>query len=58
LNIVAVRDGFSTAGDVARILMQRQATWHKPPRRYTTGILGAYTRLAVSPMKGAYMDGR
>jgi len=58
LNIVAVRDGFSTAGDVARILMQRQATWHRPPRRYTTGILGAYTRLAVSPMKGAYMDGR
>ena len=58
LNIVAVRDGFATAGDVARILMQRQATWRKPPRRYTTGILGAYTRLAVSPMKGAYMDGR
>lgn len=58
LNIIALRDGFSTAGDVARILMQRQATWHKPPRRYTTGILGAYTRLAVSPMKGAYMDGR
>jgi dihydroxy-acid dehydratase len=58
LNIVAVRDGFATAGDVARILMQRQATWRKPPRRYTSGILGAYTRLATSPMKGAYMDGR
>ena len=58
LNIVAVRDGFSTAGDVARILMQRQATWHKPPRHHTSGILGAYTRLATSAMKGAYMDGK
>ena len=57
LNIVAVRDGFSTGGEVARILMQRQATWRKPPRRYTRGILGAYTRLAVSAMKGAYMSG-
>ncbi len=57
LNIVAVAEGFSGAGDVARILMQRQAVWRKPPRRYTSGILGAYTRLAVSPMKGAYMDG-
>ncbi len=57
LNIVAVRDGFSTGGDVARILLQRQSLWRRPPRRYTTGILGAYTRLAVSPMKGAYMSG-
>jgi len=57
LNIVAVREGFSGAGDVARILMQRQATWHKPPRRYTSGMLGAYTRLAVSAMQGAYMGG-
>lgn len=57
INIVAVRDGFSTGGDVARILLQRQSIWRRPPRRYTTGILGAYTRLAVSAMKGAYMSG-
>lgn len=58
LNLVAVAEGFSAAGDVARILQQRQAAWQRPPRRYTAGILGAYTRLAVSPMRGAYMDGR
>ena len=57
LNIVAVRDGFSHAGDVARILMQRQSAWRRPARRYTSGILGAYTRLALSAMKGAYMSG-
>ncbi len=57
LNIVAVREGFSSGGDVARILMQRQSAWQPPPRRYTSGILGAYTRLATSPMKGAYMSG-
>lgn len=57
LNIVAVREGLSTGGEVARILTQRRAVWRRPPRRYTSGILGAYTRLAVSAMKGAYMAG-
>jgi len=57
LNIVALRDGSTSPGDVARTLAQRRAAWQPPVRRYTSGILGAYTRLAVSPMKGAYMDG-
>jgi dihydroxy-acid dehydratase len=57
LNIVAVHDGGSTAGDVVRTLEQRRLRWRKPPRRYTSGILGVYTRLAVSPMQGAYMAG-
>ena len=55
LNIVAVHDGGSTAGDVIRTLEQRRSRWRKPPRRYSRGMLGVYTRLAVSPMQGAYM---
>ncbi len=55
LNIVAVREGLATEGEVARILAQRQVAWRRPPRRYMRGMLGTYTRLAVSPMKGAYM---
>ena len=55
LNIVAVREGLTTGGEVARILAQRRAAWRRPPRRYTSGMLGAYTALAVSPMQGAYM---
>ena len=57
LNIVGVKEGMSTAGEVARILTQRATMWKKPARRYTGGILGAYTRLATSAMKGAFMAG-
>ncbi|MBN1151980.1 MAG: dihydroxy-acid dehydratase [Dehalococcoidia bacterium] len=56
INVVAVTEGFTTEAEVSQVLTRRQEAWRRPPRRYTTGILGAYTRLAVSPMRGAYME--
>jgi len=56
LDIVAVNNGGATTGDVARTLERRRSAWKPPARRYSGGILGAYTRLASSPMQGAYMD--
>jgi len=55
LDIVATHDGGTTAEDVASTLDRRSLQWIKPARRYNRGMLGVYTRLAVSPMQGAYM---
>jgi dihydroxy-acid dehydratase len=55
LNMVGVAGEQKDPGTIARLLAERRARWQSPVRRYTTGILGTYTQLAVSPMKGAHM---
>jgi len=57
LNVVGVVEGLAAEPDVSRIMSLRREAWRRPARRFTSGILGTYTRLAVSPMRGAYMDG-
>jgi dihydroxy-acid dehydratase len=57
LDIIGVQEGPADPDGVARVLEERRLRWQRPQRRYTTGILGAYTHLATSPMKGAYMAG-
>ncbi len=42
--------------EMARILAERKTRWRAPAPRYTRGVLGMYTRHAVSPMKGGYME--
>ncbi len=44
-------------GVPATLPYQCAAFRKRPPRRYTSGILGTYTRLTTSAMKGAYMAG-
>lgn len=39
-----------------RSLAARRAAWSPRPPRYTKGVLRFYTRHAVSPMRGGYME--
>ena len=41
---------------IDEILKERKTKWQKPKPKYTKGALGIYTRLAVSPMKGGYIE--
>jgi len=55
INIVGLAGQRKRSDEIERTLAQRRANWRKPKPKYTTGVLGNYTQLAVSPMKGAYM---
>ena len=55
LNIVGVASERKTSEEMERVLADRKSRYVPFESRNTTGILGAYTQLAVSAMKGAYM---
>lgn len=55
LNVVGIKGEMKESAQVERALAERRARWQPAAPRYTTGILGTYTQLAVSGMKGAYM---
>jgi dihydroxy-acid dehydratase len=55
LNIVGVAGQRKSPQEIDGILAQRKAAYKARPPRYTDGILGAYTQLATSAAKGAYM---
>jgi dihydroxy-acid dehydratase len=56
LDIVGIHGVEKDKAEVENILKMRQEKWSKPAPRYTKGVLGIYTKCAVSPMKGGYMD--
>lgn len=56
LNIIGVNGEMKSAKEIEHILEERKKKWTPHPRSYSKGILGMYTRLAASPMKGAYID--
>lgn len=56
LSITGVNGEEKTEAEMAEILKKRKEKWTMPAPRYTKGALGAYTALAVSPMKGGYME--
>ncbi len=56
LAIVGVKGQRKTAEEMERILEERRKNWHPKPPKYRKGTLGLFTRLAASPMKGAYLD--
>lgn len=56
LNIVGVKGERMAEGEIANILDDRRARWSPRPRKYKKGVLRLFADLAVSPMKGAYMD--
>lgn len=56
LSIIGVNGVEKSKEEMTEILRMRKDKWQKPAPKYTKGALGAYTALAVSPMKGGYMD--
>ncbi|MCY6957721.1 dihydroxy-acid dehydratase [Clostridium brassicae] len=56
LAIVGVKGEERTEEEIEEILKERRLKWIKPSPKYTKGALGIYTKLAVSPMKGGYME--
>ncbi len=56
LNIVGVKGERRTPEEIDAILAQRRAQWQPKPRKYTQGVMRLFSKLAASPMKGAYLD--
>lgn len=56
LEIIGVEGERKAEKEIEKILADRRKRWVKPEPRYTKGALGAYIKLAVSPMKGGYME--
>lgn len=56
LAIIGVNGEEKTEAEIEEILKERKSRWVKPAPKYTKGALGVYTKLAVSPMKGGYME--
>jgi len=55
LNIVGVKGQQKSPEQIRQVLAERKARKPAWSPKYTSGILGAYTQLATSAMKGAYM---
>lgn len=56
LAIVGAKGVEETPARIQQILARRRAAWRPRPPRYTKGVLHFYTRHAVSPMRGGYME--
>lgn len=56
LDIIGVAGKEKAEKEIENILKERKKNWIKPAPRYTKGVLGLYTKCAVSPMKGGYMQ--
>lgn len=56
IDIIGVAGSKKTEDEIKGILKARKEKWIKPAPRYTKGVLGIYTKCAVSPMKGGYME--
>ena len=56
LNIIGIKGEERSALEIDEILKERKERWVKPAPKYTKGVLKIYTKYAVSPMKGGYME--
>ena len=56
LSIIGIKGKRISAEEVKKILVERKINWKKPESKYKKGPLAIYTRFAVSPMKGGYID--
>lgn len=56
LNIVGIQGEIKTQEEVEKILEERRKLWKKPISKFNKGPLAIYTRFAVSPMKGGYIE--
>ena len=56
LNIVGVNGARKTPEEINEILKIRRRNWTPRAPKYTKGVMGLFTRHAVSPMRGAYLE--
>ncbi len=56
LNIVGIKGERLVESKVEEILARRHKKWKPREPKYSKGVLSLYGRLAVSPMKGGYME--
>lgn len=56
LDIIGINGEEKNIKEIEEILKIRKEKWIKPQSKYTKGALAIYTKRAVSPMKGGYME--
>lgn len=56
LSIVGVKEKILDNGNLEKIFSERKKKWKKPEPKFRKGALGIYTKFAVSPMKGGYIE--
>ena len=56
LSIIGVNNKELSEEEIEKILVERKKNWKKPEPRFNKGPLAVYTRFAVSPMKGGYIE--
>ncbi len=56
LNVIGVKGIKYSSEEIERVLIERKRKWTPPEKKKTKGILRLYTKYAVSPMKGGYME--
>ncbi len=56
LSIVGINGKELSSEEIEKILSERKLKWTAPKPKFTKGALAIYTRFAVSPMKGGYIE--
>ena len=56
LEIIGTNGKELPAAEVENILTERKKLWRRKEEKYKKGVLNIYSRHAVSPMKGGYME--
>jgi dihydroxy-acid dehydratase len=56
INIIGVSEVEKSPAEVNEILLKRRENWCSHPPRYSKGVLGLYTKLASSGIKGGIID--
>lgn len=56
LRIVGIAGVEKTPEEIDAVLAERKKAWRPKARKYTSGVLNIFSKHAVSPMKGGYME--
>ena len=56
LNVVGIAGEKMSLTEIEEVFAKRRQTWTPKQRTFKKGVLSLYTRLAVSAMKGGYME--
>jgi len=56
IDIIGINEKEMSAEEIDKILKERKRKWKIPELKGDSGVLRIYRKLAVSPMKGAYME--
>ncbi|MBB6218513.1 dihydroxy-acid dehydratase [Anaerosolibacter carboniphilus] len=56
LEIIGIKGQEMMPDEIDNVLQERRKNWIKPEPKFKKGVLSLYTKSAVSPMKGAYME--